>query len=254
MKIIDTHAHLQSEEFNSILDEVINRLGIVDKVFLATSCISDIKKACEIAHKYDNLYFFAGIHPHHASEFKIGDLDIIENYLKDEKCIGIGEIGLDYFYNYAPKDTQKTLFSNLLDFAIYHNKWVSIHIRDATKDAIDILSTKKNLKAIIHCFNGDLELLELALEKNYLLGIGGVVTFKNSLIRQNITKVPLKNMVLETDAPYLAPVPKRGKTNEPSFLQYTIIALGDLLGIETKEIAQITYVNGLRVLNDKQLF
>jgi TatD DNase family protein len=251
MKIIDTHAHLQSEEFNAILDDVINRLGIVEKVFLATSHISDIQKACEIAHKYDNLYFFAGIHPHYASEFKIGDLDIIEGYLKDEKCIGIGEIGLDYFYNYAPKDTQKTLFSSLLDLAIYNNKWVSIHIRDATKDAIDILSTKENLKAIIHCFSGDLDLLKLALEKNCLLGIGGVVTFKNSLIRQNITKIPLKNMVLETDAPYLAPVPKRGKINEPSFLQYTINALSDLLEIETKEIAQITYTNSLRVLNDK---
>jgi TatD DNase family protein len=251
MKIIDTHAHLQSEEFNSILDDVINRLGVVEKVFLATSYISDIKKACEITHKYDNLYFFAGMHPHHASEFKIGDLDIIGNYLKDEKCIGIGEIGLDYFYNYAPKDTQKALFSSLLDLAIYYNKLVSIHIREATKDALEILSTKKNLKAIIHCFSGDLDLLELALEKNLLLGIGGVVTFKNSLIRQNITKVPLKNMVLETDAPYLAPVPKRGKTNEPSFLQYTINALSDLLDIETKEIAQITYTNSLKVLNDK---
>ncbi|OSS41134.1 putative deoxyribonuclease YcfH [Desulfurella amilsii] len=251
MKIIDTHAHLQSEEFNAILDDVINRLGIVEKVFLATSYVNDIKKACEITHKYDNLYFFAGIHPHYANEFKIGDLDIIENYLKDEKCIGIGEIGLDYFYNYAPKDTQKTLFSNLLDLAIYHNKWVSIHIRDATKDAIDILSTKNNLKAIIHCFNGDLDLLKLALDKNYLLGIGGIVTFKNSLIRQNITNVPLKNMVLETDAPYLAPVPKRSKTNEPSFLQYTLNALCSLVGAQAEEIAQITYSNSLRVLNDK---
>lgn len=253
MKIIDTHAHLQSEEFNFVLDDVINRFGIVDKVFLATSYISDIKKACEIAHKYDNVYFFAGIHPHHAGEFKAGSLGIIENYIKDEKCIGIGEIGLDYFYNYAPKDTQKAVFSSLLDLAIFHNMWVSIHIRQATKDALDILSKKENLKAIIHCFSGDLDLLQLAVEKNYLLGIGGVVTFKNSLIRQNVIKVPLKNMVLETDAPYLAPVPKRGKINEPSFLQYTLNALGDLIGIETKEIAKITYTNSLRVLNDKWL-
>ncbi|MGB9744053.1 MAG: TatD family hydrolase [Desulfurella sp.] len=251
MKIIDTHAHLQSQEFDKIIDEVIKRFGVVEKVFLATSYISDIEKACKLTHNYENLYFFAGIHPHHAGEFKIGDLDIIESYLKDEKCIGIGEIGLDYFYNYAPKETQKILFSSLLDFAIFHNKWVSIHIRDAVSDSIDILSSKLDLKAIIHCFSGDFDLLKLALDRNYLLGIGGIVTFKNSLVRKNIKQVPLKNMVLETDSPYLAPVPKRGHTNEPSFLQYTLFELSNLLKLPPEEIAQITYENSLRVLNDK---
>ncbi len=251
MKIIDTHAHLQSEEFNGILNDVLSRLGIVEKVFLASSNIQDIKKASHLAHNYENMYFFAGIHPHHAIEFNDSDLDTISDYFSDPKCIGIGEIGLDYFYNYSPKDTQKNVFSKLLDLAIQNDKWVSIHIRDATQDAIDILSAKNNLKAIIHCFSGDDELLKLALDKNFLLGIGGIVTFKNSLVRQNIKKIPLENIVLETDAPYLAPVPKRGKTNEPAYLQYTIKAIGQLINIDIEKIAQITYNNSLKVLYGK---
>lgn len=251
MKIIDTHAHLQSEEFNGTISDVLNRLGIVEKVFLASSNIQDIKKASNLAHNYENLYFFAGIHPHHAIEYNDSDLIVILDYLKDTKCIGIGEIGLDYFYNYSPKQIQKDVFSQLLDLAIQNDKWVSIHIRDAISDAIDILSSKNNLKAIIHCFSGDNELLKLALDKNFLLGIGGIVTFKNSLIRQNIDKVPLKNMVLETDAPYLAPVPKRGKTNEPSYLQYTIKALSDLMRIDIKKLAEVTYNNSLKILYGK---
>jgi len=248
MKIIDTHAHLQSKEFNDNIELVLSRLGIVEKVFLATSNEPDIEKAKQYCELYANLYYFAGIHPHHASQYNTHTIDAIEYHLKNPKCIGIGEIGLDYYYEYSNRNIQKEVFSTLLDLAIEHECFVSIHIRDAIKDAIDILRSKKGLKAIIHCFSGDLDLLKFSLDRNFFLGIGGIVTFKNSLIRQNVSQIPLDNMVLETDAPYLAPHPKRGKINEPAYLVYILEEIAALLGIKQELVAKYTYENSLKIL------
>ncbi len=205
MNIIDTHAHLQSKEFDNNIELVLSRLGIVEKVFLATSNEQDIEKAAHYCETHANLYYFAGIHPHEASQYNTHTMDTILHHLKNPKCIGIGEIGLDYYYEYSSRNIQKEVFSTLLDVAIEHKCFVSIHIRDAIKDAIDILGSKKGLKAIIHCFSGDLDLLNFSLNRNFFLGVGGIVTFKNSLIRQNVSQIPLSNIVLETDSPYLAP-------------------------------------------------
>ncbi len=252
IKIIDTHCHLDMEEFDKDRNDVIVRSKEegVEAVLLPSTKEEDFfkeKMLCD-----DNagfLYYFVGVHPHEAKTCSTHTYDEALKHLKNQSCVGIGEIGLDYYYEHSEKSVQKRVFSDFLDMAIDNDMPVSIHSRQATDDTVDILLSKKGLKGIIHCFSGEEKLLNVGLELGLYFGIGGVLTFKNSLLRKNIEKVPFEFMVFETDAPYLAPVPKRGKRNEPLYIRYVAKELAMLTNKEETFLFDITYKNAKSVFN-----
>ncbi len=240
------------EEFDSDRDDVIKRSieGGVESVIMPSTVEEDYEKELSLCRQFDGfLYFFAGIHPHDAKTCTNDTYDKAVGLLNNKYCKGIGEIGLDYYYEHSERDVQKDVFSNFLDIAIEYGLPVSIHSREAADDMVDILKTKKGLKGVIHCFSGESKLLDVGLELGLYFGIGGVLTFKNSLLRKNAYMIPLEFTVFETDAPYLAPVPKRGKRNEPLYINYVIDLLSELTGKDKAHIADIAYNNSKTIFS-----
>ena len=205
---IDTHCHLTSEDYDDI-DLVIkeNIDNNVSKIIVSGCDMESIKEGLILSKKYPSIYLTLGFHP---SEVNNYDLDYLKEALNNPKVVGLGEIGLDYHYGKEDIDKQKELFRKQLDIATELNIPVVIHSRDATKDTINILK-EYNLKGVIHCFSGSLETAKEYIKMGYILGIGGVVTFKNSKLYKVVEGVSLENIVLETDSPYLTPEPDRGK-------------------------------------------
>ncbi len=252
IKIIDTHCHLDMEEFDKDREDVIKRSEKegIENIIIPSTMEKDFEteqKLCEAHAKI--LRYFVGIHPHEAKTCKNSSYDRAIEHLKHPLCVGVGEVGLDYYYEHSEKDIQKEVFSNFLDIAIEHDVPVSIHSRDATGDMVDILSSKKGLKGVIHCFSGEKELLKIGLELGLYFGIGGVLTFKKSLLRKNINDVPIESLVFETDAPYLAPVPKRGKRNEPLYIRYIATELALLTDKQESFLFERAYYNAKKVFN-----
>jgi len=249
--IIDTHCHLDMEEFNNDIDDVIERSAKagIRAIVMASTKAKDFDRQKTLSYKYEILYYLVGIHPHDAKTRDAGVYDNAISHLKNRKCKGIGEIGLDYYYNHSEHNIQKEVFSNFLDIAVQYKKPVSIHSRESTDDLVDILKTKKGLIGVIHCFSGDEKLLKIGLDKGLYFGIGGVLTFKNSQLANIINRVPLESIVFETDAPYLTPVPFRGKRNEPSHIPYVIKKFSEITGKDTELIAQYAFENSKRVFS-----
>ncbi len=249
--IIDTHCHLDMEEFNNDIDDVVERSAKsgIRAIVMASTQAEDFNRQKMLSDKYEMLYYLVGIHPHEA---KTADIHVYNNaisHLKNIKCKGIGEIGLDYYYSYSEHNIQKEVFNNFLDIAVQHKKPVSIHSREATDDLVNILKTKKDLTGVIHCFSGDEKLLKIGLDKGLYFGIGGVLTFKNSKLANIINQVPLESIVFETDAPYLAPVPFRGKRNEPSYIPYVIEKFSEITHKDKELIARHAFENSKAVFS-----
>ncbi len=250
IKIIDTHCHLDMEAFDEDRDMVIRRSieGGVDNVIIPSTSETDFEKEKQLCSRYERfLRYLVGVHPHEAKTCTNGTYSKAIEYLKHPLCVGIGEIGLDYYYEHSCQDVQKEVFSNFLDIAIENKVPVSIHSREATKDTVDILLSKAGLQGVIHCFSGEDELLNIGIKLGLYFGIGGVLTFKNSVLRKNIERVPLEFLVFETDAPYLAPVPKRGKRNEPLYIKYVLKELATLRRQKEEYLAQIAYKNSEKI-------
>ncbi len=214
---IDTHTHLSSEDYDDI-DSVVNNAINNDVCYLIVSCCSkkSIIEGLSLLEKYNNIFLSIGFHPSEIFDYSLDDLKWLESLIKNNKrIVAIGEIGLDYHYadNKDVIEKQKELFIKQLNIAKRTNKPVVIHTRDATKDTLDILK-KYNLKGIIHCFSGSIETAKEYIKQGYLLGVGGVITFKNSKLPTVVSKIPLEKIVLETDSPYLTPEPFRGTKNE----------------------------------------
>ena len=212
---IDTHCHLTSEDYDDI-DLVIkeNIDNNVSKIIVSGCDMESIKEGLILSNKYPSVYLTLGFHP---SEVNNYDLNYLKELLKKPKVVGLGEIGLDYHYGKEDIDKQKELFRKQLDIATKLNIPVVIHSRDATKDTINILK-EYNLKGVIHCFSGSLETAKEYINMGYLLGIGGVVTFKNSKLSDVVENISLEKIVLETDSPYLTPDPYRGKKNSSKYI------------------------------------
>lgn len=240
---IDTHAHIYNEYFEDI-SEIINRANNANIKYIinsGTNAYSN-KEVIEHSMKFDNMFCTIGIHPEHASDYTEKDIEFIRNNLSNNNVIGIGEIGLDYYYTVDNKEEQIKLFEKQLKLAEENNLPVVIHSRDATLDTINILN-KYNVKGIIHSFSGSYESACEYIKMGYLLGVNGVVTFKNSKIKEVYEKIDLKNLVFETDCPYLTPHPFRGKRNEPSYIEYTSDFLSELKSISIDELADLTTKN-----------
>ena len=240
---IDTHCHLSIEDYNDI-DKVIeeNKDALVEKIVVSGCSRESIEEVMDLKDRYDMVYVTIGYHPEYADTVTESDLDYLKSLLGEKKIIGIGEIGLDYHYTKENKDKQIWLFEEQLKIADAFNLPVVIHSRDATMDTINILK-KYKAKGIIHCFSGSLETANIYISMGFLLGIGGVVTFKNSKLKDVVKEVPLESIVLETDSPYLTPVPFRGKVNSSKYLEYIAMFIADIKNISVEKLAEITNKN-----------
>ena len=248
---IDTHCHLSREDYDDI-DKVIkeDKEAGVDKIVVSGCSRESIDEVMSFKDKYDMVYVTIGYHPEYADNVRENDLDFLENLLSEKKIVGIGEIGLDYHYTKDNKDKQIWLFEEQLKIAEEFNLPVVIHSRDATQDTINTLK-KYNVKGIIHCFNGSLETANIYINMGFLLGIGGVVTFKNSKLKDVVKEISIESIVLETDSPYLTPVPFRGKVNSSKYLSYIAQEIASLKGVDVSIVAEITSKTALSLFDFK---
>ena len=221
---IDTHCHLSREDYDDI-DFVLkeNRESGISKIIISGCDKVGIKESLELANKYEDIYVTLGYHPSEVDLVSEEDLIELESLLKYDKVVGLGEIGLDYYYGKDNKDEQIKLFEKQLSIAEKLGMVVVIHSRDAVEDTINCLK-KYKVKGVIHCFSGSVESAKIYVSSGYKFGIGGVVTFKNSNLYKVVEEVGLKNIVLETDSPYLTPEPYRGRRNEPSNVLYVALS------------------------------
>lgn len=240
---IDTHCHLSLEDYLDI-DKVISddKKALVDKIVASGYSRKSIEEVMGLKEQYDMVYVTIGYHPEKASVTTLDDLDYLKGLLSENKVVGIGEIGLDYHYTKDDRDKQLWLFEEQLKIAVEYNLPVVIHSRDATEDTINILK-KYKVKGIMHCFSGSIETANIYIKMGFLLGIGGVITFKNSKLKDVLKQISLDYVVLETDSPYLAPVPFRGEINSSKNLDIIAKFIADIKNINVLEVAEITSRN-----------
>jgi len=254
--IVDSHCHLDYPELYDQLDSVINRADKNLVKFLLTICttLDSFVKIKEIINKYKNIYGTFGIHPHETKLHRNVDSDFIKKELTaNKKLIGIGETGLDYYYNHSDKTIQKKSFIDHINAAKELNVPVIVHSRDAENDTYEILKSEKNnsnLKILIHCFTGSKEFAHKLIDIGSYISISGIITFKNSLDLVNTVKnIPIENLLVETDAPYLSPAPFRGKSNEPSYLKHTVKKISEIKAIKENTIMEKTTKNFIDLFN-----
>ena len=246
--MIDSHCHLDHEPLFSNLDTVLKRSKDVGIQKLLTICTTfkSYEKIKQLVKKDNIIYGTYGIHPHEAKNDKITSKQIIDEINNNEKIIGIGETGLDFYYNHSDKVDQIQSFEEHIKAAIKLNIPLIIHSRNADNDMFDILNNFKNLnlKILMHCFTGSKNFAKKLLELNAYFSASGIITFKNSIDLQETFKfLPLEKLLIETDSPYLAPVPNRGKKNEPSFVRYTAEKLASIKDITTEHLIKSTTTN-----------
>ena len=241
---IDTHCHISKEDYDDI-DLVIreNFNSGIDKIVISGCTRDTIVESIDISNSYNNIYLTIGYHPSEASITTDDDLVLLEKQINNKKVVGIGEIGLDYHYGKDDREKQIDLFRKQLIIAEKHSLPVVIHSRDATDDTIKILKEFPNVKGDIHCFSGSLETAKIYISMGYKLGIGGVVTFKNSNLYKVIESIGLKSIVLETDAPYLTPDPYRGEKNSSKYIPLIALKISNILNCDVKEVEFITTSN-----------
>ena len=246
--MIDSHCHLDHEPLLGDLSNVIKRskeVGIKKLLTISTSYES-FDRIKNIIQKDEMIYGTIGIHPHETTKNKITSDIIVKNITENKKIIGIGETGLDFYYNNSDKNDQINSFKEHIEASIKTNSPLIIHSRDAEVETFEILSEYKNqnLKILMHCFTGSKDFAKKLLTLNAFFSASGIITFKNSLELQETFKfLPLDRILIETDSPFLAPVPNRGKKNEPSFIDYTAQKLADIKNISKSEIANLTTNN-----------
>ena len=248
---IDTHCHLSVEDYDNI-DLVIkeNKDNGINKMIVSGCTKDSILESLELVNKYNDLYLTIGYHPSEARIITDEDLIILENQINsNNRIVGVGEIGLDYHYGRDDAELQKKLFRKQMKLAEKLKLPVVIHSRDATKDTIDILKEYPNVYGTIHCFNGSLETAECYISMGYKLGIGGVITFNNCHLSDIVSAIGLDYLVLETDAPYLTPVPFRGKINSSKYIPYIAKKVADTLNVSIDEVAKVTSLNAKRLFD-----
>lgn len=246
---IDTHCHLSKEDYDDI-DFVIkeNREAGVNKIIIS-GCSKDwIDESLELSEKYEDVYVTLGYHPSEVDSVDDNLLDDLCDKLKNEKVVGLGEIGLDYYYGKDNKEKQIELFEKQLKIAEEMRLIVVIHSRDATEDTINCLK-KYNVTGVIHCFSGSVETAKIYVSMGYKLGIGGVVTFKNSKLYEVVKEVGLENIVLETDSPYLAPTPFRGQKNSSKYIPLIAECIANILDTSVQNVADMTTNNACNLFD-----
>lgn len=252
MFLIDTHCHLYSEEFKNDIEQVINRAreAGVQKFYLPAIDSEVITDMLLLEKKYpDQCFAMMGLHPCYVKENYKDELNIVEEWLQKRKFVAVGEIGLDFYWDKTFTQQQYAAFEMQMQWALDRNMPIVIHTRNAMQETINMVKpfAVKGLKGIFHCFSGSYESAVQIVDMNFLLGIGGVLTYKNAGLPAALEKIGLEHMVLETDAPYLTPVPFRGKRNESSYLQYVVEVLARVKNIKKEEVAKITSANAEKI-------
>ena len=250
--IINTHSHANMLRQTNIDEAIRNAQEENIITIVPSSSGEDIFEVDKFIQKYDDVYGYVGVFPEEVKTFTDKTLSDMENIIKtNNKIIGIGEIGLDYYWDKTYKELQKEIFIKQIEFANEMNLPVNIHSRDAHGDTLEILKKyNKNSTAIMHCFSGSLEFAKECIKGGIYIALGGVVTFKNAIKAKEVAQnIPLEYMLLETDDPYLAPVPFRGKENQPLYVKYVAEYIASLRGITTDELAKITTQNAERIFN-----
>jgi len=251
MSIIDSHAHLDLPEFNHDLDAVIQRAvdNGIDLIITVGIGMDECRKALEIAARYPFIYATLGMHPHNAAEFDRAAHDFIEKNAANAKVVALGEMGLDYFRNLSPRDAQRSCFRDQLGLARHLKKPVVIHDRDAHDETLEILREEQAhaMGGVLHCFSGDTAMAFACIDMGFFISIPGTVTFNNARLIQDVVKnVPLEHLLIETDCPFLTPVPHRGKRNEPSYVRLVAEKIAQIKQVHVDEVAQVTTANTRR--------
>jgi TatD DNase family protein len=250
-KIIDTHTHLTDEVFDEDREKVIDRAwvgGLWSIIDIA--CQKDLwDKALEISKRHAAIYTALGIHPHEAKTAQESDFNRLKILSRDGNCVGIGEAGLDYYYNLSPHDLQREVFEKHIDIALELNKPLVVHCRDAYDDMIEIFKGYKHLpQGVIHSFDGTLEQAKIFIDMGFFIGICTTITFENyGAFRENISKLDINRFVVETDCPYRSPVPYRGKRSEPVYVVEVAKMLAKVMSRDESEIEKITTNNAVKL-------
>lgn len=248
--LIDTHAHLCDEAFDADRDQLISGLyeGGVEKVIEIACDPKGFDKAVDLANRHERVYLAFGIHPEYASEWADKDISFIRRYLKHPKCVALGEIGLDYYWEPYDRDAQIRLFRRQLDMAMELSIPVSMHIREGYGDAMDILADYPGIKGVMHCFSGSAEIAERCVKMGLYVAFGGAVTFKNNKKGPAAAAVvPMDRLLIETDCPYMAPEPHRGKRCDPAMTAFTRDKLAAIKGVHPAELERVTSENAVRL-------
>lgn len=246
--MIDSHCHLDHEPLLSNLANVIKRskdVGIIKLLTISTS-FESFSRIKDIVNKDDMIYGTIGIHPHETDKNKISSEFILENLKIHQKIIGVGETGLDFYYKNSDKENQIKSFKIHIEAALKANVPIIVHSRDAENETFNILSDYKseNPKILMHCFTGSNEFAKKLLTLNAFFSASGIITFKNSIdLQKTFKSIPLEKLLIETDSPYLAPIPMRGKQNEPSFIKYTLAKLAELKNVSNNEMENLSTNN-----------
>lgn len=242
--LIDSHCHLLSSEYDDVKKAINDAFKSgVDKIIVNGYDLKSSIEAVELSKEYENLYVAIGIGPENIDSITDEDIKSIKALVNNKKVVAIGEIGLDYYWTKENKERQIYVFEEMLKIAKESNLPVIVHNRDATKDIYELLK-EYNVKGIIHCFSGSVETAKEFIKLGFLIGIGGVVTFKNAKhLKEVVQNIPISSISLETDSPYLTPEPFRGKKNNPAYLTYIVKKIAELKGINEEEVRKVTSCN-----------
>lgn len=251
MRLFDTHAHLLDERFDEDREAVMASLPGKDIAYMLEACtqVPDAENTLAFVRKYPFVVAALGTHPHEAAGMTDTHLTQLETLLNDEKAVAVGEIGLDYHYDFSPRDVQKKWFSEQLTLARAKKLPAVLHVREADGDALSLLRAQKDgLTGVMHCFSGSYETAKACLDLGLYIAFGGALTFQNAKKALEIAaKLPTDRLLIETDCPYMTPVPYRGKRNDPSLVRLVCEKLAELRSMDAEEVAQITLQNGLRL-------
>ncbi len=250
MNIFDTHAHLLDEQFDADREQLLVSLPEAGIRHVMEACCDEagIDRVVELVARVPYFYGSAGVHPHSADEFRPETLEHIRTALTHERMVAIGEIGLDYHYDFSPRDVQRDCFDAQLALSAELRRPIIIHDREAHGDCMDLLRRYRGrLSGVMHCFSASYEIAKECIDLGLFVAFGGALTFKNAVNQWAIaSKLPLERLLIETDCPYMTPVPFRGKRNDPSYIVHTLKKLAALRDMDEEELSEILYQNSFR--------
>lgn len=243
--LIDTHAHIQFGTYDSNRDEIIRRARENGVEYIVCPGIDPESNelAIQIAEQYENVFAAVGIHPHDSENLPDDWLQTLEDQMSHPRVVALGEMGLDYFKEYSPQETQRRVLIQQLELATSLEVPVIIHNRDSDADMTELMLKYGPGVGVMHCFTSDLDMAETMIDAGYFISFSGIATFGNTTVENTVKGTPLEVMMVETDCPFLAPVPKRGKTNEPAFVRYTAEKIAEMKSRTLEEVAEITTAN-----------
>lgn len=244
----ESHAHYDDERFDDDRDELLAELPAdgIETVVNSSSDIASSRASIALAEKYPYFYASVGVHPHEVSKMTEADIDTLREMSKHPKVVALGEMGLDFYYDLSPRDSQRYWFKRQLELAEELDMPIIVHSRDASQECFDIISQSKVRKGVIHCYSGSAPMAEDYADMGFYIGVGGSLTFKNNKKTVEVVeKLPLEKILIETDSPYLAPVPFRGRRNDSRLLKYVVEKISEIKNIPEIDICNITKNNAI---------